>query len=166
MQNTFSQLAFGAVAGLAGTMTIQTLLKAHQKLAPESLPPMNEDPGHFMIRKAEQLLPQKARERIHEKAESASAKLLGLGYGMTFGALYAALRPKTRRPLLEGALLGIATWAAGYLGWLPGAKLMPPVWKQNATQVALPLAEHALYGVATVESYRWLRARARQASFS
>src|ERR1043166_8199707 len=95
--------------GLAGTMTIQTLLKAHQKLAPESLPPMNEDPGHFMIRKAEQLLPQKARERIPEHAESASAKLLGPGYGMTLGALYAALRPKTRRPLLEGALLGIAT---------------------------------------------------------
>jgi hypothetical protein len=36
---------------------------------------------------------------------------------------------------------------------------MRPVWKQKPAQVALPIAEHALYGIATVGSYRWLRDR-------
>jgi hypothetical protein len=33
------------------------------------------------------------------------------------------------------------------------------VWKQKPTQVILPVAEHALYGVATVAGYRWLQER-------
>ncbi|HTL17320.1 MAG TPA: hypothetical protein VL793_08790, partial [Patescibacteria group bacterium] len=60
----------------------------------------------------------------------------------------------------EGALLGLLTWAVGYLGWLPGAKLMPPVWKHQPKQIAMPIAEHALFGVATVAGYRWLQKRA------
>ena len=95
-----------------------------------------------------------------KSVEAVGAKLLGLGYGMTFGVLYAVARRKTQRTLLEGALLGIATWAVGYLGWLPRARLMRPIWKQKPLQVAVPVAEHALYGVATVAGYRWLKERA------
>jgi hypothetical protein len=51
------------------------------------------------------------------------------------------------------------TWAAGYLGWLPGAKLMPPIWKQKAHQAALPIAEHALFGLTTVAGHRWLKTK-------
>jgi len=152
-------MAFGAVAGFAGTVVIQSLLMAHQKVSPQTMPPINRDPGEFMLSKAKAALPAKAQERVPHKVEAASAKLLGLGYGMTFGALYAVARPETKRSLLEGALLGLAAWAVGYLGWLPGAKLMRPVWKQNPAQVVLPVAEHALYGVATVAGYCWLQER-------
>jgi len=155
----WKELAVGAVAGLAGTMAIQALLMTHQKVSPQTMPPISQDPGEFMLSKAKAVLPHKAQERVPRKVEDVGAKLLGMGYGMTFGALYAAARPKTQRTLLEGALLGIAAWAVGYLGWLSGAKLMPPVWKQKPAQVSLPVAEHALYGVATVAGYRWLRER-------
>ncbi len=157
--NVWKQLAFGAVAGFAGTVVIQSLLMAHQKVSPQTMPPINRDPGEFMFSKAKSALPVKAQARVPHKVDAISAKLLGLGYGMTFGALYAVARPKTKRSLLEGALLGLAAWAVGYLGWLPGARLMRPVWKQNPAQVVLPVAEHALYGVATVAGYRWLQER-------
>jgi hypothetical protein len=157
--NLWKQMAFGAFAGLAGTLAIQALLKTHQKVSPQTMPPINRDPGTFMLRKAKQALPLKARQRVPQKVEVAGGKLLGFGYGMTFGAFYGAARPKTQRTLREGALLGLLAWAVAYLGWLPGSKLMPPVWKQKPAQVAVPLAEHALYGVATAASYRWLKNR-------
>ena len=157
MQTIWKQVAFGAVAGLAGTMAIQSVLKTHGKISPQTMPPIRRDPGEFMARKAKQGLPWKVRRHVSRKAEATGAKLLGLGYGVTFGALYGAARSKTEHTLLEGALLGLAAWAAGYLGWLPGAKLMRPVWKQKPAQVVAPIAEHALYGIATVGGYRWLK---------
>lgn len=157
--NVWKQLAFGAAAGLAGTIAIQALLKTHQKVSPQTLPPIEREPGEFMLSKAKQALPQKIQDRVSPKVESIGAKFLGLGYGMTFGVLYATARPKTQRTIVEGALLGLVAWAIGYLGWLPGAKLMRPIWKQKPAQIALPVAEHALYGMATVASYRWLKER-------
>lgn len=154
------RLALGAAAGLAGTVAIQTILKAHQKVSPGTLPPINEHPGQFMMRKAKEALPEKMRPHVPQKLQSAGANLLGMGYGMAFGALYAVARPKTRQSLLEGAILGVIAWAVGYLGWLPGAKLMPPIWKQRASQAITPVAEHAAFGVATVAGYDWLKQRA------
>jgi hypothetical protein len=156
----WKRLALGALAGLAGTMAIQAVRSANKKWMPESQAPINEEPGKFMVHQAEKILPDRAKECVSEKTEKAAAKLLSPGYGITFGMLYAMARPKTKRAIREGALLGVATWAVGYLGWLPVARLMPPVWKQKPKQVALPVAEHAVFGVATVAGYRWLKQRA------
>jgi hypothetical protein len=101
--NMWKQLVFGAVAGFAGSMAIQAMLMAHQKVSPQTMPPIRQDPGEFMLGKAKAALPRKARKRLPKPLEAASAKLLGLGYGMTFGGVYAMARPKTQRTLLEGA---------------------------------------------------------------
>ncbi len=158
-ENVGSRLALGAAAGLAGTLALQILLKTRQKWLPESLPPMREEPGKFMVRKVAQALPRKMTEPVSEQARALGGKLLGMGYGMTFGVLYALARPRTKRAIVEGTLLGILSWATGYLGWLPGAKLMSPVWRQKWHQAVLPIAEHALFGVATVAGHRWLKER-------
>jgi hypothetical protein len=155
--NFWMRLALGAAAGLAGTVALQIIRKTNQKVLPRSSPPIKQDPGEFMVQKAEQLLPETTRIQVPVKVEATAAKLLAMGYGMTFGALYASARPQTKRTLLEGALLGIAAWAAGYLGWLPASGLMTPVWKHKPVQIAMPVAEHALYGMATVAGYRWLK---------
>lgn len=160
-ENVWSRMALGALAGLAGTAAIQMVLKAHQKWSPGSMPPIREEPGSFMIRQATRILPREFQDHLPGKTESTGGKLLGMGYGMTFGALYGLVRPRTRRAVLEGALLGMASWAAGYLGWLPATKLMPPVWRQKWHQATLPIAEHALFGIATVAGHRWLKERAR-----
>ena len=57
------------------------------------------------------------------------------------------------------AVLGVACWAAGYMGWLPALGLIPPVWQQEAPQAVAPVAEHVAYGMATVAAYDWLRVR-------
>jgi hypothetical protein len=157
-ENVWTRLALGAAAGLAGTMALNTIHKATQRWIAESSPPIKEDPGRFLLHKATQALPERARQRLY-KAEGAITRLLPMGYGMTFGVLYATARPKTRRVLVEGLLLGLVAWATGYLGWLPGARLMPPIWKHKPKQVATPVAEHALYGLATAAGYRWLSKR-------
>jgi hypothetical protein len=77
----------------------------------------------------------------------------------TLGRNDSLQRPTGGPPLADGVILGVATWATGYLGWLPAAGLMPPVWQQTAPQAIAPIAEHALYGITTVATYGWLRER-------
>jgi hypothetical protein len=154
---TAQRAAAGAAAGLAGTFLIQGLLAASQKWAPQSLPPIKQDPGEFMVEKAEKNLPETVRGKIPERLEKVAAKFLALGYGTTFGALYAASRPETKSLLLEGSVLGLAAWGAGYLGWLPATGLMPPVTKQQPEQIAGPILSHIAFGIVTVGLYRLLR---------
>jgi hypothetical protein len=157
--NMTQRLGLGAAAGLAGSVFIQGLLAASQKWAPQALPPIKQDPGDFMVEKAEELLPEGLRQKIPERLEKITAKSLALGYGTAFGALYGTSRPRVKTLLLEGSGLGIATWAAGYLGWLPATGLMAPVTKQEPRQIAGPILSHILFGVATVGLYRLLHQR-------
>lgn len=154
---TALRAGIGATAGLAGTVVLQGLLAASQKWAPQTLPPIKQDPGEFMIEKAQTYLPEKLREKIPEELENMVAKSLAFGYGSTLGALYAASRPETRNLLLEGSALGLVAWGAGYLGWLPAARLMPPVTRQEPEQIAGPIVSHVLFGIVTVGLFRLLR---------
>lgn len=47
-----SRLAFGAVAGFAGTLAIQAFMTANQKWFPSAAPPIRQDPGEFMVESA------------------------------------------------------------------------------------------------------------------
>jgi hypothetical protein len=135
------------------------LLKASEKWFPSTLPPIRKDPGEFMVEKVEQALPQRVREQIPKAVEAGAAQMSALGYGVTFGALYAATRPSGEHCLRDGLLLGAIAWAAGYLGWLPALKLMPPVWRQEPARAIVPAVEHLAYGLATVAAYDWLKGR-------
>ena len=152
-KNVFQLVVLGSAAGFVGTMVLLGLRAASQKAAPSTMPTMWEEPGQFMTRKLEQQLPQQVRERVPDRAENALAGGLGLGYGLTAGALYGVARPSSANTLLEGTALGIATWAAGYLGWLPALRLLPPVNKQQVPQVVGPVIRHIVFGVATVAAY-------------
>ena len=153
-----ARLALGAVGGLAGTLALHPLMTAVGKKWPESQPPIRQEPGEFMVEQAEEVLPKNVGDHIPPSAEKAAAQMLGLGYGMTFGALYAAMRPRGGSPFVDGMVLGAVCWAAGYLGWLPASGLLPPAWKQSSKQVIAPLAEHLVYGATTVAAYDALRA--------
>src|SRR5258708_11091865 len=112
---------------MAATLLLQGIRTTTGKLLPSSVPPIRKDPGEFMLRKAESLLPPARREQIPDLVETAAIRALQLGYGMTSGLLYSAVRPRGGHPIVEGTLLGLGVWAAGYLGWLPAADLMPPI---------------------------------------
>ena len=136
-------MALGAVAGVAATFVMQGMLAASKKWLPESKPPIKKDPGEFMVEKVP----------LPEPVKPWAAKSLHLGYGTAAGVLYAALRPRGAMPLLDGALLGIGVWAAGYLGWLPATGLMPPLTEQTPQQIAVPIVQHAIFGVAVATAY-------------
>ena len=160
-KETGKHAAFGALAGLAGTALIQGMTAGSRRFAPETLPPMTRHPGEFMVEQAEKVFPHHIRRKIPAKAEAAAAISLAFGYGATFGALYAlapsrARGDSTAEVFTEGAALGAAAWAVGYLGWLPATKLTPPVWKHRAKQVVPGILSHVLFGVVTVGALRWL----------
>src|SRR5436853_1439401 len=136
------RVLLGAAAGFGATMVLHQVMTLTGKAIPDSKPPTRQDPGKFMIAKVEKIV------HLPEKLEPAAVKSLQLGYGMTSGALYGAIRNRTASTLLDGALLGIAVWAAGYLGWLPATDLMPPITQQSARQVAVPIFTHIVFGVA------------------
>jgi hypothetical protein len=158
--NAPARLAFGAAAGIAGTLALLGLRTATQRWRPEWMVDELADPGEYLVGRAESALPRAQRRQIPAAVEKAAAGSLHLGYGTTPAALYAALRPDARHPLLEGAALGAALYAAGYLGWLPALGLTPPVTKQRPWQVLTALTQHVLYGVVTVGAFRKLRALA------
>ncbi len=153
------EAALGAIAGVVGTLLIRGIIAASQKAMPQTLPPMKEDPGQFMVRKTERLLPRRVRRRIPKSTETIAAQALAFGYGATFGCLYAEIRSDHGKSISDGAALGAISWATGFLGWLPAAKLMPPVWKQRPRQVLPNLLGHIAYGIATVALYKQLRER-------
>jgi hypothetical protein len=148
--------ALGAAAGLVGTLAIQVMRTSNQKLLPETMPPIREDPGAFMVEQAEELLPEQAQDDIPDFAEAAAAKALAMGYGMTAGALLGALRSDEGNVVVDGVVLALGTWAVGYLGWLPASGLMPPLTKQTPEQVLAVAVQHALFGIVTASIYQWL----------
>lgn len=152
-RSLLQRLALGAAAGAGATFVMQGLMMTSAKFLPDSRPPTKQDPGEFMIGKAKTLLPEPTRDAIPEKIEALAANALRLGYGMTSGVLYAAIRPRGGDVLIDGVLLGLGVWAAGYLGWLPAADLMPPITEHEPKQVAVPLVQHAMFGIAVVGAY-------------
>jgi hypothetical protein len=153
------RIILGAAGGFVGTLAIQALLTASQKWLPHTVPPLRQEPGEFMVKTGVETLPDAVCWRIPQVVETAAARMLAVGYGLTFGILYALLRPKGGSLLVHGIILGRANWATGYLGGLPASGLMRPIWKQKAPQAIAPIAEHTLYGMVTVAVYDWLRER-------
>jgi len=152
----WTKIALGAAAGLAGTLVIQGLQTANQKWAPKAQAPIRMHPGKFMIDKVKNVLPESAANSISPGVEKTLMNLLPVGYGSTGAALYTALRSDPH-VVLDGAALGAAVWAAGYLGWLPAFGLMPPVKEHTPAQIASSVGQHVLYGIATVAAFKKLK---------
>jgi len=155
--NLIKRLAMGMAAGLAGTVALQLIRTQTAAALPETVPPMREEPGKFMVEQVKQALPQQTNEQIPPAAEATAAKMLALGYGLTAGAIYAALRADDAQVLADGIAVGAGTWAVGYLGWLPGLEIMPPVQQQEPQQIVMPAVQHIAFGMATAAVYHLLQ---------
>ncbi len=153
------RLVVGAAAGFIGTLALQGLRTASQRWLPASLPPIRQDPGEVMVEQVAEVLPTRD---VPALAKTAMARSLAVGYGLTTGALYAALRPTAGNVIGDGFALGLGVWVVGYLGWLPALKFMLPLREQSLQEVVGPAVRHAFFGVATVAAYRWWHKRAKQ----
>ena len=151
------RLLHEAAAGFAGTLALQVMHTASQKWLPATMPPFRQDPGEFMVQRVERALPDAVASRVPTLVEAAAAKSMAAGYGLTAGAVYGLLRPAGGDTIADGIVLGLGTWAAGYLGWLPALDLLPPVQEQETPEALGPVARHVVFGIATVAAYRALR---------
>ena len=120
----------GALAGARRHRRRYIIFPA-EKYLPEFHPPQSEDPGSFMLWQVEKHLPRKTWMKIPRSANTAAGLALSFGYGAAFGLLYGLFGKRKPNILVDGAALGLVTWAVGYLGWLPAAKLTPTPWKQT-----------------------------------
>lgn len=155
-EGVLDRLVRGAAAGLVGTLALQVMRTASETALPTTMPPIRQDPGEFMVEKVEDALPGSVTARIPALAETAAAKGLAAGYGITAGAVYGLLRPHGGDLLVDGVALGVGTWAAGYLGWLPALGLLPPFREQSTPEALGPVLRHALFGIAVVAAYHVL----------
>jgi len=162
MKSTYTRrliesVASGAASSVAGTLALHLAHETAYKYASQTLPPMYEEPGHYVVRRTEDLLPAGAKTHITDKHRDRAATALSFAYGAIWPALYLTLRGRHARVLVDGTALGIAVWGIGYLGWLPRLRLSPPVSEQTRVQILSNVAEHALYGVLTVAAWRGIR---------
>lgn len=157
--DAFARVLRGIAAGFVGTLALQVMRTASAKALPASMPPIRQDPGEFMVQKAEAMLPEAAQARMPSLVQAAAAKGVAAGYGLTAGAVYGLLRREGGDVLADGVVLGLGTWAAGYLGWLPALGLMPPVPEQETSEALGPVVRHALFGIVTVAAFRALSRR-------
>jgi len=145
-RDTFPRrLIRGAEAGIAGTFAIQEAMALQKNLHAAATPPMRQEPADFLLDHVPVPIPKMIRPYAKKAAQ--------LGYGVAFGVLYSAVRKRPRNVMLEGALLGLVTWATGYLGWLPAVHILPAPKRQSAAQLSGPIATHLVYGIATVAAY-------------
>jgi hypothetical protein len=77
-------------------------------------------------------------------------QVLHVGYGAAAGALYAAAAGRGRRSIAgRGVGLGLPLWAFGNLLLLPALGIAKPAWRSRASETAVNIGAHLLYGVAT-----------------
>jgi uncharacterized membrane protein YagU involved in acid resistance len=148
-----SLLGIGAAAGLAGTGVMMAMRMFDQRYSPRTIPKMREDPGAFMVHRAERMTG--LLHTVPKPLEKTAALATHTGYGTMFGALYGLLRGRGGRQsvLGSGLLLGAAVYAAGYAGWLPALGIGKPIWKQKFPEVAGEAFRHLVYGVTTAAVY-------------
>jgi hypothetical protein len=131
--------AYGALAGAAVVLAVHGARGVGKKM------------GHLQA--GESGVQQRLLPNLPKPVESAGAAALQFAYGSTGSAIYTALRSDTAIAM-DGAALGVAIWAAGRLGWLPAAGLTPK--GEKPARVAASLAQHLLFGIATVGAYHKL----------
>lgn len=148
-KTAISSVLSGTVGGALGTAFMQKSMQYSDRM-PEKLqpPPMEQDPGEFIVEKVE----TRRGRALEPKAHRVAAKSLHWVYGMGWGGALGVLAPRIGmnrlgRSLLAGAAMGAGVWAVGYAGWLPRAGLTPPLREQRAGAAAGNLGAHIGYGM-------------------
>ncbi|HVY60000.1 MAG TPA: hypothetical protein VHF22_00030 [Planctomycetota bacterium] len=149
MREHLIHLAEGALGGAAGTLFMTKSMQVANRL-PEAIqpPPIEGDPGDFMVSQAERVAGAALEPGTHAKA----AHALQWAYGVTWPTILAVALPaleirSVRKAAVAGAALGAGVFALGYLGWLPAAGLTKPIYRHRPGHVANALTSHLLYGV-------------------
>jgi hypothetical protein len=147
-EQILQQIGLAAVAGVIGAAAAHAMRTANQKLVPEAVSSGSHQP--------ETPMPPEPRGPARESApggvRAATSALFPFGYAPAGVALYSAVR-ENPKVLRDGIWLGTGLWALDYLGVIPGQRKT----ERTAGQQTMALAQHLLFGVATVGAYRRLQ---------
>lgn len=164
----YDRALIGALGGLSATIPMTAVMLALYRMLPA-----DERYGIEPRLVTEGLLSKLSNRhdgdrydvRLTERQRVALTSLLHLAYGTSAGAVWVALDRRTiDSPLVHGALGGLAVWAAGYLGWLPALRIVPPEYRRPAGRAVENVASHLVWGICTAEVAAQQRARQRTAA--
>lgn len=134
----------GALGGLAGALTMSTLmLAARRARLMGRLPPERITQRVFF---------RGLRQIPRQREKNALAALLHIGFGVAGGTLFGLAR---RRVLSQFNLLALSTvgtaygsliWLVSYMGWVPVLDLLPPAHKDRTDRQIVMLVAHWIYG--------------------
>ena len=140
-----NRLLAGAIAGTAATVPMTALMVyMHRRIPPHErrmLPPKQV---------AEKMASKAGAEGLVDREDEllTTTGVTHFGYGAATGAVYATIAPHIDLPAeAKGAAYGLAVWACSYLGWLPAAGIREPATRRPASENAMMIAAHIVYGV-------------------
>ena len=140
-----NRLLAGTIAGAAATLPMTALMVYMHRRIP---------PGERRMLPPKQVAGKVASEAGAEDLVDREDELLAttgvthFGYGAAMGGAYASVAPYIDLPAeLKGTAFGLAVWAGSYLGWLPAAGIRPPATRRPASENAMMVASHIVYGI-------------------
>jgi hypothetical protein len=150
------QIGLGAAAGLLGVAAIQAVRKSSHQTAMEGVAAGRDLSPTRVSGHSEEL--RAGSNPVSGAFKTAASTLRAYRYGATGLAVVAALHERPR-VLVDGALVGLAIWAADRAGWLPGSESLTDqhLGGPGRSRTAMSLAQHVIFGIASVTAYRRLR---------
>jgi hypothetical protein len=150
-----NRLSSASLAGLAATAPMTGFMLAVERvLCPTAKPLPNK-----------QVVANTARKVGIRPLDRTTRNLAGwishFAYGAATGTAYGLLPRQTQlaTTAAQGAVLGMGVWAAGYLGWLPAAGILPPATEQPPRRNVSLIASHLVWGMTTAFLYNRLRGK-------
>jgi len=151
------------LGGAVGMALLRKGMKASESL-PIRLQPTRarRNPDEFLVGKLEALRGKPFSRGVRDFMVQA----LPYGYGMTSGLVFGIATRRRRlrtapSALVAGVLLGTGVWALSYAGWLPAAKLTPPLTRQGGLHITASLLGHLAFGLVAAAPVlladRWAR---------
>ena len=140
-----NRLIAGAIAGVAATIPMTAFMVYTHRRIPSGerrmLPPKQV---------AGKVASEAGAEGLVDREDEllATTGVTHFGYGAAMGGAYAIGSPYIDLPAaLKGTAFGLAVWAGSYLGWLPAAGIRPPATRRPASENAMMVASHIVYGI-------------------
>lgn len=136
----------GAVSGLAATVPMTlVMLYLHRQIPRKNRRPL--PPKQITVKVADEL---GADELVDNQTERNIASTVNhFAYGAAAGALYAPLAQSIDLPpAIKGAAYGLIVWSGSYLGWLPLLHIREPATERPASENAMMIAAHIVFGSA------------------
>ena len=149
MHQQLGSLVGATVGGVLGTAFMEQGMKLQGKL-PESLRPAppRQDPAEYILDQLESRRGRPLSPTAHRRVSQGLHWAYGIGWSGLLGLLGPRLgMNRPGRAAIAGAALGAGVWAAGYLGWLRGADLVPPVKDRGVGGMLSNLLTHVGYGL-------------------